>query len=261
MTTPTDLMALVDKYASVKAAVGGQSALHGGVGVGLLGAQKDARDALEQAIQNLPCFLENTEADDSSSSEQAARVESVSTPRPPASPEPIEPDDIREGDSIRLEWVTSQDGTPMAMEYVAPHSGTAMKKRLSGNELQTASWFLLDRPSPAVELPTEPTLGWIASKYGGTVLGTWERYTSTRASHAGEVSALVRERDVPLEYVQSFTPAVAVPKAALDELREMWVGDLGCDRQRDWVEYGARLFTTTRDFLAAVDAANAGNPA
>lgn len=101
-------------------------------------------------------------------------------------------------------------------------------------------------PIPSVNLPERPTLGWLTDKYGGSALGTWERYESQAQSRAGEASALVRERDLPLEDVAEFVEATAVPKAALDELREKHAGG----RQPSVVECGVSTF------LVAIDAAN-----
>ncbi|MEH3033330.1 MAG: hypothetical protein PGN07_04640 [Aeromicrobium erythreum] len=150
----------------------------------------------------------------------------------------IKPEDIREGDLIRWEASDSGEGHIDAIEYVALHDEDA--------RLSLGKHYRLGRPAPKVDLPTEPTLGWVTSKYGGSVLGTWERYTSIYGSH--EDSALVRELDLPLDDVSDFQEAVAVPKAALDEYRATISS------------WGHKVQPTSAlgRFLAAVDSANEG---
>ena len=63
---------------------------------------------------------------------------------------PIEPSEIRKGDLIRVEWPDDN-----SREYRASRDGD---NNIFGG---TSRFFLLDRPAPAVELPTEPTLGWV----------------------------------------------------------------------------------------------------
>jgi hypothetical protein len=61
---------------------------------------------------------------------------------------PIQPEDIRKGDLIRLEH-TKPEHTH-AVEYRAAFPG---ERNYSGAEVR---YFLLDRPKPPVVLPTEP---------------------------------------------------------------------------------------------------------
>ncbi len=102
-------------------------------------------------------------------------------------------------------------------------------------------------PSPRVNLPTEPTLGWASGKteYGTEVsnaFGSWAQPADllNRTGHTyadGHGLLHLKTRDVT-----AFTPATAVPTEALDRLREYAANS----------EHSMLL----GDFLAAVDAAN-----
>ena len=61
---------------------------------------------------------------------------------------PIEPEDIREGDLIRVEFPEGR--IEKALEFRAEFHGQI---RYSGSGF---AYFLLDRPKPVVVLPTEP---------------------------------------------------------------------------------------------------------
>ena len=143
---------------------------------------------------------------------------------------PIEPADIRAGDLIRCEWKESD----AAEEWRSPVD--------AGSTWDPANvdHFLLDRPSPPVELPTEPTLGWLENVYGARILKHWFRGEGVAEAFDGDRWNFTKE-------VIAFTPAVAVPKAALDELQANHdcSGPLSCLRGH------------VDDFLAAVDEANA----
>jgi hypothetical protein len=139
---------------------------------------------------------------------------------------PIELADIRRDDLIRVE---QENGT--AHEY------RALK------DAHRAYWghhYLLDRPTPPVQLPTEPTLGWLENVYGARILRRWFRGEGVAEAFDGDRWNFTKE-------VIAFTPAVAVPKAALDELQANHdcSGPLSCLRGH------------VDDFLAAVDEANA----
>lgn len=122
--------------------------------------------------------------------------------------EPIALADIKAGDLIRVEQELDK-----AHEFRA-----ARDQERNG----WGDYYLLDRPKPAVELPTEPTLGWLTyrdtdypSANPTIELGEWK----ARADRATvlDVHGLT---SVPLAWAIAFTPAAAVPTAALDELRE-----------------------------------------
>lgn len=153
--------------------------------------------------------------------------------------EPITPAEIRIGDKIRTE---SRDGRPfgtnpqmLASEWIAGEDD------LDG-DYEGVDLYLLERAKPAVDLPEKPTLGWI----GTSVDESWlDRF------HV-EGAQVYRDEDIAFcdhPEVTAFTPAVAVPKAALDDMRNIG------------------FFTTPETvrkridaFLAAVDAANGGDP-
>lgn len=154
--------------------------------------------------------------------------------------EPIKPEDIREGDLVRREPLDTR--SLRAVEYVALKDGYT--HGLSDSERDV--FYLLDRPTPAVDLPTDEALGW----------------ATVRAPHWTSDTVLLRHWEVEgshlrcavapmylVDYITSFTPAVAVPKAALDELRRDHSADL----------FEIDLDTAVVKFLAAIDAAN-GDP-
>jgi hypothetical protein len=161
--------------------------------------------------------------------------------------EPIKPEDIRKGDLIRWESTSSDD----AREWrVTELDSVQMTPR--------GHWFLLDRPTPAVNLPTEPTLGWASGRteYGvevSNLFGSWAQPTDllnrtghTYADDYGLVHLKARE-------VTAFTRATAVPTEALDRLREVrGYYDGGCETAAS----SFRLRLGIRDFLAAIDAVN-----
>lgn len=152
--------------------------------------------------------------------------------------EPIEPSEIRAGDLIREEyaepWHTDGGIPRLATEYTAtPELKTLCRRKASG-------YFLLDRPKPAVVLPTEPTLGWLTRRCPGffgrvnTSLETvWLSDDKSQVNRAGLIET------IPVERVGAFTPATVVPSEALEKLRANPLP------QRDITV-----------FLAAVDAAN-----
>ncbi|WP_332645080.1 hypothetical protein [Aeromicrobium sp.] len=151
--------------------------------------------------------------------------------------EPIEPSEIRKGDLIRWE---------------SKHSEHAHEWRAQTDRAWWADegqHYLLNRPRPAVEFPSEPTLGWLRliGAVGDGPPSTW------RFEHSGmddsrrarnEWGYVVADVD---DKIASFTPATAVPTAALDELRD------ACNRDCD--EYGCECAIAAHHFLAAVDEA------
>ena len=144
-------------------------------------------------------------------------------------------DDVREGDQIR---VVIEVGESISFQYEAEHDGD------DGGVAGSAVSRYLVRRSPAVDLPTEPTLGWLTSKYGGSVLGTWERQRLTGGPGVSVTRSGMRAL---LPEITGFTRAVAVPAVALDDLRSGVINDF---------DAAVRLIA---DFLAAVDKANGGD--
>lgn len=159
--------------------------------------------------------------------------------------EPIKPEDIREGDLIRREPTPTGGSSLRAVEYVAVRDGYTHGLRDSSD---TDIFFLLDRPTPAVDLPTSPSLGTLV----------WREESAVRDAMETALWGLTRRGDrvesesssVPVRLVTQFIPIltheadeVAVPKAALDELRAAEI--------HAWVAIAT--------FIAAVDAAN-GDP-
>lgn len=152
---------------------------------------------------------------------------------------PIKPEDIKRGDLIRYE---SHDGDDYAVEFRAYKDGHSQRDRD-----ESGQHYLLDRPTPPVELPTE-ALSW------GTLVADRVQYEGV-FQRQGDVilhigSGHHREPQIPVRDVTAWEPHVAVPKAALDELREYMNAWTGASR-RDSPAKGR-----IDRFLAAVDAAN-----
>lgn len=153
---------------------------------------------------------------------------------------PIAFEDIRVGDKVEVEW-----------DEPAPISGFTFVRLVATCDGQrpnrAARAFLLDRPAPAVELPTEPTLGWLTLEATGFFAGSstsletvWLNDAKTGLIHAGRTALTNVDR------VKDFTPATAVPTSALDELRA------------NYMDTSKSLAKITGDFLDAIDAA--GDP-
>lgn len=151
----------------------------------------------------------------------------------------IEVREIRKGDLIRWE---GEHGNTIAHEYRATAAGHKWSPA-------DGTYFLLDRPTPPVELPKTPQLGWLGVTDDGTferkpasVLGIWQ---DRRYSINGGVSGTWSH-----EFVTAFEPATAVPTEALDDLR----------RYRASLARSG-LTRTPRHidaFLAAIEAAGSG---
>lgn len=163
---------------------------------------------------------------------------------------PIEPSDIRAGDLIREEyaepWVPERGDLPRtATEYRA----TDDLKTLS--RARASAYYLLDRPTPAVELPTEPTLGILHWGEGEEVSCSEGRWSVENGVVWEHFANGIRGYSRPVEDVTAFErtyalpdDTTAVPTEALDELRR---------RHRDRFPSQGCIFAL--DFLAAVDEA------
>lgn len=146
----------------------------------------------------------------------------------------IDPSEIREGDKVRFEVAD----TDIAYEW-----------RQNGHprsEHRIGTYYLLDRPTPPVELPETPTLGWL-TVHGQTLPGLWARhqYKSILEGRSTE-TAIQWERDFPMADITAFAPATAVPTEALDELRQSLASVKESGERREDIG----------NFLAAVDEAN-----
>ena len=155
----------------------------------------------------------------------------------------IEPSEIRKGDTVRVEFPAGTINT--AVEYIADRDNRSYDAFMSGSK-----HYLLDRPKPAVTLPSVPTLGWLSVCDAEPMLGRWRSYEPNFRRDDGREykSVLQDERDIERHRVTAFTEAVAVPKAALDELRAQ-VGR----------EYRLKFdmpISLVYDFLTAVDNAS-----
>lgn len=170
--------------------------------------------------------------------------------------QPIQPEDIRKGDLIRAEWSKEADA---AYEFRAVRDRDTMGVR-RGLDGELSGWagadsfYLLDRPTPPVELPGQFVLGWIHHEDERT-LGAWRHDIDVdegmQPAAYGVVGWDLWDKDTYYN-VTAFTEAVAVPKAALDDLRAVYrKGRYGSPAE------ACRLLTqSVVDLLAAVDEAN-----
>lgn len=156
---------------------------------------------------------------------------------------PIEPSEIRKGDLIRFERLS--EGVERAVEFVYENDNYR-------SSLASGTYYLLDRPAPAVELPTEPTWGWLT--YRDTDFPSANptvEYGEWKARHDRATALDVHgSTSVPLQWVTAFTPATAVPTEALARLER------AMDNWRMDASYGS-MATDVSHFLAAVDEASA----
>lgn len=158
---------------------------------------------------------------------------------------PIKPSEIRQGDLIRWE---AGDNLPYpgyaAVEITADRDGMGMSN--------VGQHYLLDRPTPPVQLPEKPTLGWVTSpSRGGVDLDFW-RYRGP-GDRAGEgawagIDPDGTPRGYGMKNITAFVPATAVPAEALDELR---------NAAAEWSLLDPN--SIVGKFLAAVDAAGAAS--
>lgn len=107
-------------------------------------------------------------------------------------------------------------------------------------------FFLVSRSAPVVELPAEPTLGWVDGEEG-RMLARW-------VSRDGSVITGPMREGLEATHIAAFTPATAVPTEALDRLRVCISRD-ETDRAGGW-DAAQRLRAIIDAFLAAVDEAN-----
>ena len=148
-------------------------------------------------------------------------------------------------DDIQVRDTVTRDYREIASTLtVAIRGAMAVYPNFSGRaddvavrNLEGSTWRLVNRPKPAVELPTVPTLGWATVDRRDvadplTALGKFVRF-------GGVLTVLANPR-YSVSDVTAFVPATAVPTDALDDLRGQWKVPS----------------SAVRDFLAAVDAAN-----
>lgn len=159
------------------------------------------------------------------------------------------PDEIRKGDLIRYELSPHHPGFTRnrAREYVARFDGDA-----DGYPSELGTCFLLDRPTPPVELPAAPTLGWVSTD-DGAELDIWQLHPDDRIACVSLPEAPGIDGTLADE-ITAFTAATAVPNESLDALRHYMSGFSFTDEYRA-TPAQARIAA----FLAAVDSAN-GTP-
>jgi len=120
--------------------------------------------------------------------------------------QPIDTNQIKAGDLIRVEWEQPTEiQATLAREFVAQCD------RHSLDLWGPCRYYLLDRPKPTVVLPIEPTLGWATANFGDRLIHTAGKgHGGTDVTDCGYVDSCA---------ITAFTPATAVPTAALDALR------------------------------------------
>lgn len=121
------------------------------------------------------------------------------------------------------QWWISTDmiGKPGSPKTAGPFStrDDAFNARTALEAMGANLSVFEEEVQPVVELPSEPMLGWLGvtdtgslhGKTPGNVLGIWQ--DKAKSIDGGPVGTWSHE------YVTAFTPATAVPTAALDELR------------------------------------------
>lgn len=161
---------------------------------------------------------------------------------------PIDPSEIRAGDTIERHWM----GTVMTMPVarLSAKGGLAYSPEGYCVGLTTEDgekFFLLDRPVPPVSLPTEPTLGWLTWYAGEESSGLGAHRTLLGIYHRmgnGDITDEAAAGAWGAQDVIAFTRATAVPIEALDRLRS----DVA-----DWPPMSPN--SVLGRFLAAVDEA------
>lgn len=166
---------------------------------------------------------------------------------------PIAPSEIRVGDRV------AAVSHGMETTFVVDHFDNGRIYASAGNAHHDSEaflqgdkneWFLLDRPTPPVALPTEPTLGWARVENGVRAVGIWSTYTHRYNLSDQEAVYLINpEREFAVSDVVEFIPGTLVPTSALDALRKAFKG----------ISIGSLLSPCevgVRTFLADVDSAN-----
>lgn len=172
---------------------------------------------------------------------------------------PIEGSDIRVGDRVMA--VDRGFETTFTVDHI--DGGRIYARAGNGGHHPNgflwdsqSDWYLLDRPTPPVVLPTEPTLGWLTQS-GLDRFGHFRQYIQDEST-SGRNDWTATETDSRGKYrnaycdVTAFTPATAVPTDALEKLRAAENAAESGTLIVDW----ARLVAAVRDFLASVETAN-----
>lgn len=128
----------------------------------------------------------------------------------------IDPSEIREGDTIRWEGLDHQDRTRLAIEYIAHHDGDHRGWLEDGGE-----YYLLKRfERPTSPVPDVETLGYVHLG-GRLILGVWRTHDYRPRMDGVGRSAIQWERDIPVDQVTGFTPAIAIPDLDEERLQEL----------------------------------------
>lgn len=159
----------------------------------------------------------------------------------------VQPVDIRKGDLIRWEKDPANRGL-CAVEFSAGSDGYRYSN--------TGQHYLLARaPKPPLELPDKPTLGWIdaVGEKSLAVVGVKLPSYATPDPIYIRIDAGGHRWD-RINRITAFTPAIAVPKAALDELRSLHKEDGQKSDAAGMTPY--EWWQAAGRFLDAIDTAN-----
>ena len=128
--------------------------------------------------------------------------------------------EIQVGDTVR----STRNGVTRegVVEAIGPKSAHTTWPVVEIANIEDDSIEIVDRPTPAVSLPSTPTLGWATHANDGQLLGLFSQKPNTRQIVVGVTCDWGRFSWEP-SYVTAFTEAVAVPKSALDELRRAYI--------------------------------------
>lgn len=134
----------------------------------------------------------------------------------------IEPEDIRKGDLIRVEWPDE----------------SASEWRALGPEPyeRSGTYYLIEgRPKPVVKLPTVPTLGWVTIAPVITPrLGTFS--TGRVATHEAMEFSSRLDPIADIKSVTTFTPATPVSTELYEAVRHAHGTGKSLSKLRDAVE-------------------------
>lgn len=177
---------------------------------------------------------------------------------------PIDIDAIREGDTIRWQGEDEQEGTKIAIEYIARRD-----RDHRGWEMDGGEYYLLKRfERPTSTVPDVETLGHV--HHGGRlILGVWRTFDYRPGQDGVGRAVLQNEREIPIDQVTGFTPAIAMPVAPTEEFVQQLVASVPTSSLHDRagavravlfaiLEHTQREVAMRKqlDELDAVDAAN-----
>lgn len=128
---------------------------------------------------------------------------------------PIEPDQIKAGDLIRIEMDPGVERAPFSVDYAADFVAGEYRATRDGSmggwSPEEGTFYLVHRPErPESPVPTSATLGWLHGTGGlKPQLGVWRQHDYSMRDGVGR-AVLQNEREVSVDAVTGFTPAIAI---------------------------------------------------